>query len=179
MYAKVKALELSGIIRSVNSEELSLFSIRMMDSISRKGCIFVCGNGGSGATANLVASDLMDRGIRSISLNANMTVINRISAEFGYDKVFSKQICHLGCRGDLLLALSGSGNSLNILEAVMKSKEMGIETLGLTGMEGGRLVHIADNSLVVHSNDMEQIENAHSILAHAVLTEIHNIEVIK
>ncbi|RCX17345.1 phosphoheptose isomerase [Fontibacillus phaseoli] len=172
MYPHNKIVELRDILDVVSGQELDTLTAIMEDVIDHEGLIYFCGNGGSGATANLLAGDFLAAGIRALSLNANMGVLNHYSAHFGYRYVFSKQLECLGRERDLLFAISGSGNSANVLEAVTTAADRGMHTFGLTGMGGGQLSRLSRKALVVHSDDMEQIENAHVIIGHAVLAKL-------
>ena len=175
-----KVSELKQIMDCITSEDIQAYcnAIASTNKLGKK--IFICGNGGSGATANLVASSLStlpsstEKYYQAISLSSNMTLINSISSCYGYEEIFSRQVLSLGAPGDLIIAISGSGNSENIIRAVLESKTLGMNTFGLTGMGGGLLASIADKSLIVQSNDMEQIENAHVLINHFARTQLFN-----
>ncbi|RCX12544.1 phosphoheptose isomerase [Anaerobacterium chartisolvens] len=145
----------------------------ILGTINGGGCVYACGNGGSGANANLfaaAASKLIKANgaaARFISLNANMSVIT--SECLNYNKVFRQQLESMAYPSDLLIAFSGSGNSPNILEAIDYAKKAGVKTIGLTGMGGGRLSSEADFDVIVNSDSMEEIESVHTVIIHAVL----------
>lgn len=135
--------------------------------------LFVFGNGGSAATASHVVCDMgkNTRGtakprLRVLGLNDNMPIFSAYANDEGYDRVFAEQILSLGRPGDTALAISGSGNSPNVLAGVQAAKEKGMFTIGLTGYSGGKLKALVDLALVVPVNDMEQIEDVHMILDH-------------
>ena len=135
--------------------------------------LFVFGNGGSAATASHMVCDMgkNTRGtakprLRVLGLNDNLPIFSAYANDEGYDRVFAEQIISLGRPGDTALAISGSGNSPNVLAGVQAAKEKGMFTIGLTGYAGGKLKDLVDLALVVPVNDMEQIEDVHMILDH-------------
>ncbi len=144
------------------------------DTIRKNNSIFICGNGGSGSNANLFASSVIrliknnGLSVRVISLNANMSLITAVAESEGYDRVFSWQIENMASGSDMLIAISGSGNSPNILEAVASAKKLGMYTIGLTGMGGGRMASMVDIPIIVNSDNMEQIESVHTSIIHAI-----------
>jgi D-sedoheptulose 7-phosphate isomerase len=149
----------------------------VLDALIEGRRVFVCGNGGSGANSNLFSSliskscgrNKKNSGFQVISLNNNMGIITGTAQAEGYDKIFSRQIENTAAAGDMLVAISGSGNSPNILEAVASAGKMGVYTIGLTGMGGGKLALMSDLAVIVDSDSMEQIENVHTILIYAIV----------
>jgi len=137
--------------------------------------IFVFGNGGSAATVGHLICDigkntrkeLLPR-ISIISLNDNMPIFSAYANDVGYDQVFKEQILSLGKPGDLAFALSGSGNSPNVLEGIQAAKEKCMRTIGLTGFNGGKLKDLVDIVLVIPSMDMEIIEDVHLVANHMI-----------
>lgn len=145
----------------------------VLESLKKNCSVFICGNGGSGANANLFAASMskivMDScNIRVISLNSNMAIITHVAESMNYINIFSKQIANLAHDSDLLIAISGSGNSPNILEAVATAKALGMYTIGLTGMGGGKLSSMVDFPIAVNSDNMEIIETIHTVILHAI-----------
>lgn len=137
--------------------------------------IFVCGNGGSAATASHFAVDLgkgasLDRDPRFkiICLNDCVPWITALGNDFSYDRVFVEQLKNFGNPSDVLITISGSGNSPNIIEAVTWGNDNGLITLGLTGRPGGKLGEIARRKIFVESSHMGRIEDGHSLILHAV-----------
>ncbi len=137
--------------------------------------LFLLGNGGSAATASHMACDLAKtssmpgvRRIRAIALTDNVPLITAWGNDASYENVFAEQLANLVQPGDLVIALSGSGNSPNVLRAVKVAKDVGARTVGLTGHPGGKLKGMVDISVVVPSRRIEQAEDAHLILDHLV-----------
>ncbi|HEX2927242.1 MAG TPA: SIS domain-containing protein [Ruminiclostridium sp.] len=157
---------------SLSDEDIENTARYVLNTMKANSSIFICGNGGSGANANLFAAAMAKisggTSIRIISLNANMPVITYAAESLNYDKVFSLQIENLAGPSDMLIAISGSGNSPNILEAVSTAARLGMHTIGLTGMGGGKLSSMVDYPVIVKSDNMEQIETIHTVIIHAI-----------
>jgi len=139
--------------------------------------VFLLGNGGSAANATHIAEDLQKgvkehtgRRFKVISLTDSTPLITAWANDSGYDRVFVEQIESLLEPGDVVIAISGSGNSPNVLRAVEKANEMGAVTIGWTGFSGGKLAQIARKPIVVASDNMQRIEDVHLILGHLVYT---------
>jgi D-sedoheptulose 7-phosphate isomerase len=143
----------------------------------RRGTIFVCGNGGSATTASHFAQDLAkstllgpddaDR-LRVVALT-DVSVLTAWANDHGFDTVFEQPLRALARPGDLLVALSGSGNSANVLNAVRWANASGIETFAVTGFDGGELRRLAADAVHVDVADMEIAENVHLAVAHVVV----------
>lgn len=173
-------MTLSAMIEDFNKSLYALSDVQIENSAQyvldalKKSCnVFICGNGGSGANANLFAATMskivMDNcNIRVISLNSNMAIITHVAESLNYNNIFSMQIANLAHTSDLLIAISGSGNSPNILKAVATAKDLGMYTIGLTGMGGGKLSSMVDFPIVVNSDNMELIETIHTVILHAI-----------
>ena len=137
--------------------------------------VFLLGNGGSASTASHVAEDLQ-KGLKEcsgkrfkvISLADSTPLICAWANDSGYENIFSEQIDSLLDPGDVVIAISGSGNSPNVLKAVQKANEMGGITIGWSGFSGGKLAQMAQKSIVVASDNMQRIEDVHLILGHRV-----------
>jgi D-sedoheptulose 7-phosphate isomerase len=136
-------------------------------------CIFVCGNGGSASTASHFACDMVkgasynrDKRFKIMALTDQMATITAYANDVSYDLVFVEQLRNFAQKGDLLLAISGSGNSPNVLRAVAFVNAQGGVSCGLTGYAGGKLATLATHSVIVPSDDLEKIEDCHMILCH-------------
>lgn len=175
---KSSVLELKKAIELIDKSRIAEISDMIASTTCRHGLVYVCGNGGSGATANMCASALVgipagaQSGVRAVSLNGNMATLTGVAERQGYRSVFSASLRSMGRSGDLLIAISGSGNSQNVIEAVLTARGIGMSTVGLTGMGGGKLADLTDCCIVVDSYDMEQIENIHSIVVHAITRRV-------
>ena len=135
--------------------------------------IFVIGNGGSASTASHIATDLGKgtslpgvRRFRVISLTDNVSTMTAWSNDVCYEDVFLEQLKNLVNPGDLVIAISASGNSENIVRAVRHAKDIGCKTIGWAGFGGGKLQQLADVSVVVDSHEYGPVEDVHLILNH-------------
>jgi D-sedoheptulose 7-phosphate isomerase len=139
----------------------------------KRGCrILVCGNGGSAADAQHFAAELSGRYVKErralagIALTVDTSALTAIGNDYGYDQVFSRQVEALGRPGDLLVGISTSGNSPNIILAVEAAKGLGMRTLGLLGRDGGKLKDLVDDALVVPSTVTARIQELHLMTYH-------------
>ena len=135
--------------------------------------VFIFGNGGSAATSSHMVCDLVKnthteagRPVRALSLNDNFPTFSAYANDEGYEQVFSQPLEALGEAGDLAIAISGSGNSPNILKGIERARQKGLTTVGLTGFAGGKLKDLVDVCLIVPSDEMEQIEDLHMVVDH-------------
>lgn len=137
--------------------------------------IFVCGNGGSASTASHLANDLgkgasvgRESRFQVIALTDNVAWITALANDIEYASVFSEQLANFAAAGDLLIAISGSGNSPNVLEAVRVARERGLTTVGLCGFGGGRLAREVDIPVVADSHHMGRVEDVHMVVVHLI-----------
>ena len=148
--------------------------------------VFIIGNGGSGLNASHFAEDLGKSSIpddqlldpdrkrlKVLSLTDNLGWIMAAGNDIGYEHIFTQQLMNYGSEGDLLIAISGSGNSANILHAVQWAITHGLTTFGLTGYTGGELKHVQHDGLHVDLHDMGIVESLHLLLFHWVLNDVH------
>jgi D-sedoheptulose 7-phosphate isomerase len=134
------------------------------------------GNGGSGSTASHVACDL-NKGVsygrqkrfRVISLNDNLPTLTAYANDVSYEDVFVEQLRNFLCPGDLVVGISGSGNSPNVLNAIAFANSLGAHTVGLCGFNGGKLAPMVKTPIIAPVHDMQKAEDVHLILLHAVM----------
>lgn len=130
------------------------------------------GNGGSAADAQHLAAELVvrfkltRRGLPALALTVDSSALTAIGNDFGFDQLFSRQVEALGAEGDVLIALTTSGNSENVLRAVPVAQAMGIQVVAMTGASGGKIATIADVCLRMPSDDTPRIQEAHTLLGH-------------
>jgi D-sedoheptulose 7-phosphate isomerase len=141
--------------------------------------LFVFGNGGSAALASHFACDIgkgtiagKRKRLKTVALTDNVTLITAWANDKAYDAIFAEQLESLAENGDIALAISGSGNSPNVIRGLEAARRLGAETLELTGFEGGRAKALADLCLVVPSDSMQLIEDAHLCATHAIFLAI-------
>jgi D-sedoheptulose 7-phosphate isomerase len=139
----------------------------------KRGCrILVCGNGGSAADAQHLAAELSGRYVKErralagIALTTDTSALTAIGNDYGFDRVFSRQVEALGRPGDLLIGISTSGNSPNVILAVEAAKALGMRTLGLLGRDGGKLRDLVDDPLIVPSPVTARIQEVHQMVYH-------------
>jgi len=136
--------------------------------------VIFCGNGGSAADSQHLAAELIGkfyfnrRSLPAVSLTVNTSIITAIGNDFGFNKVFARQLEGIGKAGDVLIGLSTSGNSENVVEAFRLAKEIGISTIAFTGESGGILRNLADILINVPSNDTPRIQEAHIMVGHII-----------
>jgi len=144
------------------------------DSLKNQNTIFWCGNGGSAAESSHLAVELIGRfknnrrSLPSLSLNADTAAITCIANDFGYDEIFARQLEGLGKKGDVLVVLSSSGKSENILRVLQKAKGMGITSIALLGKGGGQAVVLSDYAIVIESEETARIQEMHLLLGHTL-----------
>ena len=153
-------------------EQIVLAAQSVTECIKTGGTLFTCGNGGSAADAIHIAGELVGRfqkerrAYSAISLNTDIAVITSISNDYGYEYVFSRQVEALMKPKDILLGISTSGNSVNIIRAFEKSKIIGGVNVLLSGNDGGKLKNLADYSIIVPEQESARIQECHICLYH-------------
>ncbi|HEX2924305.1 MAG TPA: SIS domain-containing protein [Chloroflexota bacterium] len=167
--------EVVQMIEALPRDEISRVAQAVMQAREQQTQVFLFGNGGSAATASHMACDLAKTSnveglnrIRAIALTDNAALMTAWANDVSYDEVFAEQLTNLVQPGDLVIAISGSGNSPNVLRAVAVAKGAGAKTVGFTGQPGGQLKGMVDIAVVVPSGRIEQAEDAHLILDHAI-----------
>jgi D-sedoheptulose 7-phosphate isomerase len=134
--------------------------------------VILFGNGGSATDASHIAAEFVNRflidrpPLPAIALNTDIAVLTSISNDFGFDQIFSKQLSALGHEGDVVIGISTSGNSPNVIKALDVAKKNGMKTIVLTGGTGGKMVNIADYTFVVPSRHTPHIQETHITLGH-------------
>ena len=167
-------------LRAQSGEILDLAE-RMIACLAGGGRIFWLGNGGSAADSQHLAAELVGRferdrrGLASVALTTDTSALTAIANDLGFEQVFARQVEALCVPGDLVIGLSTSGNSPNVLRAIATGRERKIATLGLSGRGGGRLRTLADRCLVVPADNTARIQEAHLLIGHILcdLVESH------
>ena len=136
--------------------------------------LLLCGNGGSAADAQHIAAEFVNKysmqrpPLPALALTTDTSIITSIGNDSSFDDVFSKQVKAIGMEGDILLAISTSGNSENILSAVRAARNLGIYTVGLAGGDGGKLAVLVDLALIVRSDATPRVQEAHILAGHVL-----------
>ncbi len=170
---------LQHVLEHLRGEDIASVKTALLEAWRHGRTIFIAGNGGSSSTASHMANDLNKGAIvsgqprfRAIALTENVPLMTAWANDTGYDRIFVEQMANFLRPGDVFIGISGSGNSPNIIMAVQWAREAGATTIAFTGGNGGRLRALVDYSIVVSSTSMEQIEDVHLILSHAVCTSL-------
>ena len=153
----------------------------LFEAFEEERTIFLVGNGGSASAASHFGQDLAKgtlsslqakRRFRVIPLTDNVGFITALANDEGYQSIFEQQLRNLARRGDVLVAISGSGNSPNILRAVEYARSIGMKSIGITGFDGGKLRALADESVHVPIEDMGMTEALHGVIFHLVMAQL-------
>lgn len=170
------ALEIE-ILKKLDVEQINAALNLLDETRQKKGRIYICGNGGSAATAshfqndfNKGVSEYIDVPFRFHCLNDNVATLMAIANDIGYEEVFRFQLRNNLEENDVLVAISGSGNSHNVIRAVEYAKEHGCKIIGLTGFSGGKLKELSDISLHAPVNSMQVTEDIHMIFDHLMMS---------
>ncbi len=146
----------------------------LVDTFNRGGKLLVMGNGGSAADAQHFVAEIVGRfkmerrGLPAIALSTDTSILTAIGNDYGFDKVFRRQVEALAVPGDLVAGISTSGNSPNVLQALELAREKGCRTVGLLGKDGGGIKNLCDLALIVPTNDTPRVQEGHITIIHIV-----------
>ncbi len=171
---------LNELLNRIDTKEIKVFYNLIFEAKENSKNIFFVGNGGSASTASHFANDLSigsrsyTKPFKCYSLTDNNSIITAIGNDFGFDEVFSRQIKVLGNSGDLLVLISASGNSANLIKAIECAKEKSIQTIAITSFDGGTIKKLADYNVFVKTEIGEYgpAEDAHLILNHLIVSHL-------
>ncbi|MDU4961152.1 MAG: D-sedoheptulose 7-phosphate isomerase [Sporomusaceae bacterium] len=162
--------------------EISQFSGLCRQALSRGRTIFFCGNGGSAADCQHLAAELVGRfqkerrGLPGIALTTDTSILTAVGNDYGFDQVFARQIEALAREGDVVVGLSTSGNSPNVVKAITAARGLGAVTVGMTGETGGQLDTSCDVCLKVPSSVTARIQEAHILIGHILCELIDEVD---
>jgi D-sedoheptulose 7-phosphate isomerase len=167
---------LNTVLQNIDTVEIAQFIETILDARERGATVYIIGNGGSAATASHMANDFSigtndyEKPFRVTSLTDNVAVLSAIGNDFGYEEIFVRQLRVHAKKGDVLVGISASGNSVNLINAFDFAKIVGIKTVAITAFDGGKLKSIADEGIHVATEEKEYgpAEDAHMILDHLV-----------
>jgi len=170
---------LTAVLENFDTEGFEQIVNRILEAYDKEKQIFVMGNGGSASTASHFATDInkgccfdVDKKFKMICLNDSISTLMAYANDVSYDRVFIEQLKNLFIPGDLVIGISASGNSENVLEAVRYAKHNHGRTIGLSGFAGGALSELVDISLVAEVNDMQKVEDVHLIVVHMIMQAV-------
>lgn len=155
-------------------ENIHAIGRMLSDCAMRNGLIMLCGNGGSAADSQHIAAELVvrlkgnvdRRAVKALALTTDSSVLTAGGNDYGFDHVFSRQVEAFGTKDDVLIAISTSGTSTNIIRAVEEAQQRGIQTIGLLGGTGGKLAALCDASVIVPSTVTARIQECHILIGH-------------
>ena len=156
------------------SDDITAVGNLMVQVLYRGGTIYWCGNGGSAADSQHLASELVGRfkgprrALRSVALTTDCSVLTSVANDYSFDSIFARQIEALGRPGDLVVGISTSGNSSNVLSVLQAAKAIGLHTVGLLGNSGGKAKSLVDYSIVIPSVTTARIQEAHILIGHCL-----------
>lgn len=169
--------------KSLNPDDIFKAAKIISDALKLGGKVLLCGNGGSAADCQHVAAELVIRfrssvqrqSLPAIALTCDSSILTAGGNDIGFDNIFSRQIEGLGAKNDVLIGISTSGNSKNVINAVKTAKEKSIKTIGLLGCDGGELAKICDHSIIVISHETARIQESHLLIEHILCDLIERI----
>jgi D-sedoheptulose 7-phosphate isomerase len=155
-------------------EKIAKAAVLIVERLEAGGKLIAFGNGGSAADAQHIAAEFVGRyqverrALGGIALTTDSSSLTAIGNDYGFESIFSRQLEAIGKAEDVVMAISTSGNSQNVLRAVALAKQLGMATIGLTGKSGGKLAHRVDLCLSVPSNSTPRIQEGHSLIIHVL-----------
>jgi len=175
--------EHSEVLNLMPSLEPAILKATYMaaESIRSGGKLLLAGNGGSAADCQHLAAEFIGRFINdrkslaAIALTVDSSVLTCVANDYGYDHVFSRQVEGLAHEGDTLIAISTSGNSVSILNAVEAAKKRGVRTITMLGRDGGKAKGLADCEIIIPSNTTARIQEMHIFVGHFICSEVERI----
>jgi len=184
----IKKMLLDSVDAKTKSAELLAGDIQRCAEISAEslkngGKLLFCGNGGSAADSQHLATELVVRlsdkfdrpALKAVALTTDSSILTACANDFGFESIFSRQIEAIGNKGDILFAISTSGNSLNIINAVESAKLKGLMVVGFLGGDGGSLKTLVDYPIVAPSIDTARIQECHITFGHIIIAVIEDI----
>ncbi|MDX1478465.1 MAG: D-sedoheptulose 7-phosphate isomerase [Saprospiraceae bacterium] len=171
--------------RKVLADEVMLKTIQLIamacvQCFRSGGKVLLCGNGGSAADAQHIAAELSGRfrmerpALYAESLTVNTSSLTAISNDYGFEQVFARQVEAMGAKGDILVALSTSGNSANVVNALKQAQQKGMTCIGLTGADGGQFSAVCELLIKVPSTDTARIQETHILIGHLVCSLVEH-----
>ena len=184
-YISTQITEARNVMTDMLADDILLSTVEVaakacVACFQQGGKILLAGNGGSAADAQHIAGELVSRfafdrdGLPAIALTTDSSILTSIGNDYGFDKLFARQVQALGNKGDVFIGYSTSGKSPNILRAFEAARTRGLLTIGLTGNQGGAMRELCDYLLEVPSSDTPKIQEGHSVLGHILCGLVEN-----
>jgi D-sedoheptulose 7-phosphate isomerase len=178
-----ESAELKLIVAETLSQDIENVAGMLSSAIKKGRKAMFCGNGGSAADSQHLATELVVRltgernrkALPALALTTNSSILTACANDFGFEFVFSRQVEALGNEGDILFGISTSGSSRNVIRAVETAKQFGIYTVGMLGSGGGEIGSVVDRPLIVPSNDTQRIQEAHIAIGHIIISTVEEM----
>ncbi|MEO2082688.1 MAG: D-sedoheptulose 7-phosphate isomerase [Desulfurobacteriaceae bacterium] len=173
-YSFLESADLKRAFIEENRDRIYRVFLEVAQRIKNGNKLLLCGNGGSAADCQHIAAELVGRfsierrGLPAIALTTDTSILTAVANDYSFDRIFERQVEALGKEGDVLIGISTSGNSENVIRAVEKAKEMGILTVGFLGKDGGKLASMVDHPFIVKSFSTPRIQEVHITLGHVL-----------
>ncbi len=154
--------------------EIRKVAVACISAYSRGNKVLLCGNGGSAADAQHIAAELSGRfyydrpPLSAEALHTNSSFVTAVANDYSYEDIYSRAVQASGKKGDVLIGISTSGNSENIIRAMKTARDMGLQTIGFTGESGGKMVDVSDYLIAVPSTDTPRIQESHILIGHII-----------
>ncbi len=168
------AIKLNLLEKQAVIAEIEKAAVAVISAFRENHKVLLAGNGGSAADAQHIAAELVNRfsfdrpGLPALALTTDTSILTSIGNDSGFDRIFTRQLKALGNANDIFIALSTSGNSANIVDALKVCKEQKITTIGLTGSSGGKMKDLCDILITVPSDDTPRIQEVHILIGHII-----------
>lgn len=169
-----KNIELHRLAKEQLSPQIAEAASLILDVYKQGRKLLLCGNGGSAADAQHIAAELVGRfkkerrGLPAIALTTDTSIMTSLANDYWYDLMFARQVEALGDKGDVLIGISTSGNSVNVIRAIEAANFKGLRTIGFLGGDGGKLKDLVELPLVVPSSDADRIQEVHIAMGHII-----------
>jgi len=173
--------EIIRLIAETSADRIAEVAALIADCMRSGGKAIFFGNGGSASDAQHLAGELVGRfriernALPALSLTTNTSIITAIANDYEYNMIFARQVEALGRKTDVVVGISTSGNSPNVVAGIRKAKQIGAKAIGLTGRDGGKIAEIADITLTVPSSDTPRIQEAHIVIGHIICDIVEKI----
>ena len=173
-YTFLESADLKRAFIEENREKIYQVFLEIARRVKEGKKILLCGNGGSAADCQHIAAELVGRfsmerrALPAVALTTDTSVITAVANDYSFDKIFERQVEALGEEGDVLIGISTSGNSKNVVNAVKKANEKGLLTVGFLGKDGGELAKLCHHSFIVKSHSTPRIQEVHITLGHTL-----------
>lgn len=169
-----KNIELHQIVKEQLVSQIAQAADLIIEAYQKGNKLLLCGNGGSAADAQHIAAELVGRfkkerrGLAAIALTTDTSIMTAVANDYWYDLLFARQVEALGEKGDVLIGISTSSNSTNVIRAVETAKFKGLKTIGFLGGDGGKLKDLVDLALIVPSPESDRIQEVHILIGHII-----------